>query len=250
MTTIREVFDCASWTPIASFDSERVLRALEWHLNRVLPSTFRELIALENGPALMGHFSNSDVPIPPHQLAQPLERWPGYDPFDEELLPFMIESQGVCVWAVRLDAGDDPPVVAEVDSGTPPQWRRCADRFSCWLKCQVLDRTLWQSSWFFAQAYPLSPEVLSRLRRCFEEGPQTYGWPGETNYRFYNARSRLLLWDGDEQCDWSIQPASAELAAAALDEIEEIAGIADKLYGLEDQHEQALRQWRAIAGKA
>jgi hypothetical protein len=63
-------------------------------------------------------------------------------------------------------------------------------------------------------------------------------------------RSRLLLWDGDEQCDWSIQPASAELAAAALDEIEEIAGIADKLYGLEDQHEQALRQWRAIAGKA
>ena len=105
-TTIREVFDCASWTPIASFDSERALRALEWHLNRVLPSTFRELIALKNGPALMGHFSNSDIPIPPHQLAQPLERWPGYDPFDEELLPFMIESQGVCVWAVRLDAGD------------------------------------------------------------------------------------------------------------------------------------------------
>ena len=54
MTTIREVFDCASWTPIASFDSERVLRALEWHLNRVLPSTFRELIALENGPGAHG----------------------------------------------------------------------------------------------------------------------------------------------------------------------------------------------------
>jgi hypothetical protein len=62
-------------------------------------------------------------------------------------------------------------------------------------------------------------------------------------------RSRLLLWDGDEQCDWSIQPASAELAAAALDEIEEIAGIGDKLYGLEDQHEQTLRQWRAVADK-
>lgn len=108
----------------------------------------------------------------------------------------MIENQGVCVWAVRLD--DDPPVVVEVDSGTPPRWRRCADCFSCWLKCQVLDRNLWQSCWFFAQAGPLSPEVLSRLRRCFEEGPQTYGWPGKTNYRFYNARSRLLLWDGDE----------------------------------------------------
>jgi hypothetical protein len=95
-----------------------------------------------------------------------------------------------------------------------------------------------------------SPEVLSRLCRCFEEGPQTYGWPGKTNYRFCNARSRLLLCDGDEQCDWSIQPASAELAAAALDEIEEIAGIGDNLYALRDQHEQALRQWRAIADKA
>jgi hypothetical protein len=55
--------------------------------------------------------------------------------------------------------------------------------------------------------------------------------------------------DGDEQCDWSIQPASAELAAAALHEIEEIAGIGDNLYALRDQHEPTLRQWRAIADK-
>jgi hypothetical protein len=248
-TPIREVFDCASWTPIASPDSESVLLALERRLHRTLPHTFRELFALENGPALLGQFSNSDIPIPPRRLAEPLGRWPGYDPLGDQLLPFMIENQGVCVWAVRLDAGDDPPVVVEVDSGTPPRWRRCADRFSCWLKCQVLDCNLWQSSWFFAQAGPLSPEVLSRLRRCFEEGPQTYGWPGKTNYRFYNARSRLLLCDGDEQCDWSIQPASAELAAAALHEIEEIAGIGDNLYALRDQHEPTLRQWRAIADK-
>jgi hypothetical protein len=249
-TPIREVFDCASWTPIASPDSESVLLALKRRLHRVLPRTFRELFALENGPALLGQFSNSDIPIPPRRLAEPLGRWPGYDALGDQLLPFMIESQGVCVWAVRLDAGDDPPVVVEVDSGTPPRWRLCADRFSCWLKCQVLDRNLWQSCWFFAQAGPLSPEALSRLRRCFEEGPETYGWPGQTNYRSYNARARLLLWDGDEQCDWSIQPASAEVAAAALDEIEEIAGIGDKLYVLEDQHKQTLRQWRAIADKA
>jgi hypothetical protein len=80
----------------------------------------------------------------------------------------------------------------------------------------------------------LSPEPGSSVpvAPLLREGPQTYGWPGKTNYRFYNARSRLLLWDGDEQCDWSIQPTSAELAAAALDEIEEIAGIGDNLYAL------------------
>jgi hypothetical protein len=250
MTPIREVFACASWTPIALPDAEKVLRALEARLNHDLPGTFRELMAPENGPALIEHFSNSDIALPPRRLAEPWEeRWSGYDPLEQRLLPFKIENQGVCVWAIPLDAGDDPPVVVEVDSGTPPQWQRCADRFSCWLKCQVLDQNLWESSWFFAQAAPLSTEVLSRLRRSFEEGPVTYGFPGDTNYRFHNARSRLLLWHGDDQCDWSIQPTSAELAAAALDEIEEIAGIGDNLYALRDEHEQALRQWRAIAAK-
>lgn len=62
-TPIREVFDCASWTPISSFDSERVLSALERRLHRILPRTFRELFALENGPALLGQFSNTDIPI-------------------------------------------------------------------------------------------------------------------------------------------------------------------------------------------
>ena len=250
MTTICEVFACASWTPIASLESEKVLRALEGRLNRTLPGTFRELMALENGPALIEHFSNSDIALPPHRLAKPLSaRWRGYDPLEEGLLPFMIESQGVCVSAVHLDADDDPPVVVEVDSGTPPQWRRCADRFSLWLKCQVLDRSLWRSSWFSAQAVPLRPGVLGELRRRFEEGPQTYGFPGDTTYRFRNARSRLLLWDGHDQCDWTILPTSAELAAAALDEIEEIAGIGANLYAPQEQHEQALRQWRAIAEK-
>jgi hypothetical protein len=92
-------------------------------------------------------------------------------------------------------------------------------------------------------------DIRERHLACSEEGPLTYGFPGDTNHRFHNARSRLLLWHGDDQCDWSIQPTSAELAAAALDEIEEIAGIGDNLYALRDEHKQALRQWRAIAAK-
>jgi hypothetical protein len=95
MTPIREVFACASWTPIALPDAEKVLRALEARLNHGLPGTFRELMALENGPALIEHFSNSDIALPPRRLAEPWEeRWPGYDPLEERLLPFKIENQG------------------------------------------------------------------------------------------------------------------------------------------------------------
>ena len=187
MTTIRDVFECASWTPIASAASEGVLRMLECRLNCSLPYAFRDLLALQNGLALLGHFSNSDVAIPADQLAKPLRRWPGYDPLADQLLPFMVENQGVCVWAIPLNAGDDPP--------------------------------------------------------------QTYGWPGSTNYRFCNARSRLLLWDGNEHCDWWILPTSAE-PARALDEIEEIAGIGDNIYALWDQHERTLQQWRVVADRA
>jgi len=35
-----------------------------------------------------------------------------------------------------------------------------------------------------------------------------------------------------------------------LHEIEEIAGIGDNLYARRDQHEQGLRQWRAVTDKA
>jgi hypothetical protein len=250
MTTIRDVFACASWTPTASADSDGALRTLERRIDRSLPRAFRDLLALENGLALMGHFSNSDWPISVAELAEPRERWPGYDPLADQLLPFMIENQGVCVWAIRLDGSDDPPVVVEVDSGAPPQWQRCADRFTGWLRCQVLDHSLQRSCWFAAQANPLSPEVLSRLRQHFEEGPQTYGWPGATNYRFGNARCSLLLWSGYDQCDWHIRPNSIEFAGAALDEIEHIAGIGDRVWGLADEHERVLQQWRFATKRA
>jgi hypothetical protein len=206
-------------------------------------------MALRNGPALMAEFSNSDRPIPADELARPLERWRGYDALAEHVLPFMIENQGVCVWAIRLDGNHDPAVLVEVDSGSPPQWQLCAERFSEWLKCQVHDRRLFGSSWFAAQALPLSSHVLAELRRRFDEGSQTYAWPGNTNYRFSNARAQLLLWNADGQCDWHIAPRTSDVAIAALDEIDEIAGVGGVLYPLREEFSGILHQWQMTRAK-
>jgi hypothetical protein len=100
----------------------------------------------------------------------------------DKILPFMIENQGVCIWGVRLDGGDDPPVVVEVDSGTPPRWQLCAERFSDWLGSQVENFRVLKSSRFVAQAPALYDSVVRLLRQHFEEGMQTHAWPGETNY--------------------------------------------------------------------
>jgi hypothetical protein len=54
----------------------------------------------------------------------------------------MIENQGVCTWAIALDGTDDPFVVVEKDSGTPPTWQMCTDSFSQWVYYLVHDGIL------------------------------------------------------------------------------------------------------------
>jgi hypothetical protein len=65
------------------------------------------------------------------------------------------------------------------------------------------------------------------------------------NYLFFNVRCELALWDATRQCDWWIAPRSRDVATAALDEIEEIAGIGNDLYAPREEHEELLRIWRA-----
>jgi len=248
ITSISAILEGAGWALCRSGAAERSLLEVERRLGRRLPGAFRELQSLEDSGRFLARFSNADHPITPDKLAMPMERWSRYDPLKEDILPFMIENQAVCVWGLRLDAGDDPPVVVEVDSGTPPRWKRCADRFTVWLQSQVQDKNLLDLVMFAAQADPLDAAVLAELRQRFEEGPQTYGWPGTVNYRFFNDDCRLLLWDWDRQCDWSITPRSAELVPAVLDEVEATAGLGRSLYGINDRDRGALQRWRSLRG--
>ena len=245
MKTIRHILNRADWPFVPSPAAAKILDALERRMvNRKLPTTFRELWSLENGPDFLARYSNADQPISPSGLGEPSERWPGYDAIADDVLPFMVENQGICAWGVRLDSDDDDPsVVVEVDSGTPPNWRECADRFSDWLACQVEDTSLLESYWFNARGEPLDDVVLVQLHERFSAGTQTSCWPGSWNYRFQNEHVRLLLWNSEGQCDWWIAPRSADTAMAALDEIDAIAAIGRSLNAPKDEHREVLRDW-------
>ena len=242
MSAIEDIFARVGWAAICLSSAEADLLAVEQRIGRKLPAAFHKFYSIEDARALLKHYSNSDRPCFAREPMSP--RWDDYDPMDDKILPFMIENQGVCVWGVRLDSGDDPPVVVEVDSGTPPRWQLCAERFSDWLGSQVDNFRVLKSSWFVAQASALTDNIMRLLGEHFEEGLQTRAWPGETNYRFCNSRSELVLWSTKEQCDWWIAPRSADTAAAALDEIEEVAGIGKSIYAPWEQHEELLRIWR------
>jgi hypothetical protein len=201
MDVIEGIFHLAGWAPVKSKNAESIVAGVERRIGRTLPDSFRSLLLLDIGLALLGQHSNCDWPIPCADLGSTMRRWGDYDPISDGLLPFMIENQGVCVWAIRLDDAHDPRVFVEVDSGSPPKWQLAAASFSQWLTCQIEDKRLMDSASFGAQAPEIDDAALRLLRRNFDEGQSTFAWPGKTNYRFFNTRSRLLLWNTGGQCD-------------------------------------------------
>jgi len=210
--------------PVLDPSAVRALDGRASALGVRLPRSFVTWYGLRDGVSLLGRLSNCDVPIEIEQLGAPL-RWRWTEAVDwvrRGLLPFLIECQAVCLWALRLEAGDDPPVVVARDPDLA--WRPCAETFSAFIECQAWDlseigsgtepggpRLLLQ-----AQDRPLQVDDLRLLRRDFEERPTTQGWPGASQHRFQRGEARVLLWNGEDQADWFISAASeAGLAEVA-----------------------------------
>jgi hypothetical protein len=245
MSAIAEIFRVGGANPVGAAGARSLIAGLEQRIGSVIPETFRQFLELANGAELLRRFSNCDNPIPFLELGGARTRWNGYDPFRHKVLPFMYENQGVCTWAIPLDQGDDPHVLVEVDSGTPPQWEMAAESFSLWLECQIYDWPLYQTCMFAAQAPELDATGLALMRSSFNEGNATYAWPGRRTYRFWNARSKLLLWDSEGQCDWHVSPLPGTSWNEVLADLSSIPGLVDTLYGINDEHDACLRGWKA-----
>ncbi|HEY3496077.1 MAG TPA: SMI1/KNR4 family protein [Polyangiaceae bacterium] len=235
-------FELAGWVPASSAAAEAEVLRLEQRLGVRLPQAFRELLASDAWPGFLQAFSDGDEPIEPARM--PLdERQTPETVEHRRRLVFMLENQGVCAWAIDLGEDPDPEVQVEVDSGDPPTWQACAEHFSTWLYCQVFDRKLLESAMFAAQAEPLAPAVLRELGASMMEGPRTRAWPGRENIRLRCELGEVLLWSGDDQCDWWIAPRSPDTATALLDRLRLSAAFEAWLYPLRDAGREALQRW-------
>jgi hypothetical protein len=220
-------------------------------LGVAVPASFAEWYAMRDGIDVLRRNTNTDHPVAIERLGEPLEwRWDEtHDLVREEgLLVFMVESQAVCIWALRLQGGDDPPVVVARDPDL--EWRACAERFSTFIACQVWDhREVFPGGdhriLLAAQASSLEGTDLAFLRSRFSENPTTHGWPGDNQYRFERGDSRLLIWDAEGQSDWWVSATTEANLAGVTRELWRCADLSQSLYSNDPRGQSVLRMLRS-----
>ena len=212
---------------------------LERRLGQLLPESFRELVTSDAYPQLLANFSNGDAPLGARELGT--SQWRDREEPPSGVLQFMLENQGVCRWGIELKTAD-PEVLVQIDG---QQWRLCAESFSEWLRCLVLDHHVTERAVYAGQAEPLRDATLAHLSARFARRPSTYGWPANVNHRFTHELGDLLLWAGDDQCDWWIAPSDIARARALLDLLPFEADAPGWLYEVVPEGIPALHDWRA-----
>lgn len=211
------------------------------------PASFIDWYGMRDGIELLKRHSNSDEPIAIGKLGERVYVTRTRDTLREEgVLPFMIESQSVCLWGLRLDGTDDPPVVVAVDPKY--QWSQCSDHFSTFIASQLWDyhEVFGETDKILVQAQDvqLRADDLKFLREHFTERTTTHGWPGDHQYRFERETIRIVIWDAAGQADWWIAAPDEERLTQALDELLNCGGLKKSLWGNDARGERVLARFK------
>lgn len=209
-----------------SADAVNQVEARERALGIRLPASLREWYSLEGASVLLAG-AGPDNPVPIAELGVPInsDAPKAVDLLAAGILAIMWEEQAVCLWAVRLDGSEDPPVVVAVDPwetsewgvsifAPQPTWMPCADHFSTFVYCWLWDHLRGplggaEGASMGCQAVAFDPALIAKIGAQFTELPRTFGWPGKTAYRFFGQGVSLLIWEGDEGgADWFVHAAS------------------------------------------
>jgi hypothetical protein len=187
---------------------------------------------------------DAQVVFPDALHVAPLDLGPG---LRGDELWLMAENQGVCVWAVPLDAGDHPPVLVAGDLPTdagPQVYAGSLDEFAAawdWDLGCVTGRPLLQ-----AQAVLLTPETEIYLRKHLRPAITTWGWPTRRVQRLGASDGlRILLWDGPAQCDWFVSAPEPAVLGRWLHRLMTVDGLADALWSNDDIGERILADARS-----
>jgi hypothetical protein len=228
--------------PTAVKEFDRVER----RTGRTLPASVREWYSLKGACQLLRKYSNADPPLAISELGKPRTDTNGGGPHDllaRDLLVFRYENQAVCVWAVRLDGSDDPPVVVDYDSQFQT-WLSCGATFSGHLFAWMWDYALVLGQDLLIQAHnrPLSAQALAFLGRHFDVGPETHGWPGHTQYRFSKEDQRILIWASDDQADWLLSADVGESLRQLVRTVWDCDQVGKWLWSHTEQGESLLKQ--------
>lgn len=221
--------------PRPAAQAAKSIAAIEHRIRRPLPASLREWYSLEGACDLLLRHSNSDPPVALADLGCS-------DLIARNLLPFRHENQGVCTWAVDLNGSDDPPVLVDYDKNFESP-RPCANRFSEHVYASVWDwHCVLTNATIQAQIDPLSDEALDFLGRTFQAELVTEGWPGDTQYRFFSADQRVLIWESKDWADWWLSADNDAALLRLVQTIWEIDNLGGSLWSPDASCAAVLRQ--------
>ncbi|MFF5233310.1 SMI1/KNR4 family protein [Dactylosporangium sp. NPDC000521] len=206
-----------------------------------LPASVREWYSLAAGQETLRAFSNEDRVYAAHELGRPERYWPGGEPDEErewdpvaerQLLPFMIENQGVCYWAVMLDGSDDPPVMISFDDLEPTdEWTMLSASFSDLVYARIWDhQAMCGERTLRAPVASFDPATWAGLGTQLEERPAD---SNSQRYRFAGSADdqRVLLekdaWGPTGQC--YLWAASDDLLVDLVTTVRASSGLATQL---------------------
>jgi hypothetical protein len=221
-------------------------------MGRILPASVREWYELENARRLLLEHSNHDPPVDLSEFGKPqrdTRSGASHDLLAEDLLVFRRENQGVCTWAIRLDGSDDPPVVVDVDTQFT-SWIESAPSFSEHLYAWMWDYSVGLAKLrsddllIQAQNRSLSKDALAFLTNQFRAELVTHGWPGHTQYRFFNADQRILIWADPDQADWFLTADNEESLAKLVTSVSPVDALGEALWSHTAQGEALLTKIR------
>ena len=165
---------------------------------------------------------------------------------DGDVVWLMTENQGVCVWGVPLDVGDDPPVVVggDVDGNRPTIYAETLGAFACgW----AWDRMLrGRTPLLQAQAAGLGERVESWMASRLTIGPSTFGWPCRRNLRFGDEAEGIAigLWACAGQCDWWISGTDSGTAERWVAELVQFDDLRSSLWSDDEEGSALLERVR------
>jgi hypothetical protein len=156
-------------------------RVLEQRLGIACPPSIREWYEREDATRLLATYSNADHPLD----VATMER------IGDQVV-FLIENQGVCRWAFRLDDADDPEVVVQEEHGP---WRSCHCGFAGFVAAQIFD---WAEGWSkdsrMLWSDEVAPSTRAWLAERFRPGPVARQRVVPT-HRFFDGSFRISIVD-------------------------------------------------------
>ncbi|SFJ54323.1 hypothetical protein [Thermoflavimicrobium dichotomicum] len=209
---------------VLSMKRLELIEEMERKFKRKLPSSFRELYAVE-GVEEWFEQHNWDQLVPLQRLELETRKF-----WEEELqlkfldipvnmtadegIPIFIECQGCWTWWVLLTGSNDPPVIVE-SLEDDAQILAC-ERLSDFIFANVWDRAIRGN--LITGTYEQEQKFLCYLRTHFDEKPATRLTATVNRYRFGFQDCKMLLWD--ETCQFFLSADSEETQEKVLRLIE------------------------------